>query len=145
MIFNIFRKKRPNLLNKPVLLLVGLIFVVAVYIFSNTGVAGVSGQEIGYIRDVYRDQQYWVITFDKIPNGEEASAIGEETAIDNLKQIVLARRFVTEISSLDPSISKVMSPLSLYDLIIKSGADFQNIPFVITLDKGQVVRLEEII
>lgn len=142
--FNIFRKKRPNLLNRPVLLLVGLIFVVAVYIFSNVGV-GVSGQEIGYIRDVYRDQQYWVVTFDKIPNGEETSAVGEETAIDNLKQIVLAKRFVTEISSLDPSISKVMSPLSLYDLIIKSGADFQNIPFVITLDKGQVVRLEEII
>lgn len=105
--FNIFRKKRPNLLNKPTLLLVGLIFVVAVYIFSNTGVAGVSGQEIGYIRDVYRDQQYWVVTFDKIPNGEETSAVGEETAIDNLKQIVLARRFVTEISSLEPSISKV--------------------------------------
>ncbi|HEY4483564.1 MAG TPA: hypothetical protein VI752_00090 [Candidatus Paceibacterota bacterium] len=142
--FNIFRKKRPNLLNKPVLLLVGSIFVVAVYIFSNVGVS-VSGQEIGYIRDVYRDQQYWVVTFDKIPNGEETSAVGEETAIDNLKKIVLARRFVTEISSLEPSISKVMSPLSLYDLIIKSGADFQNIPFVITLDKGQVVRLEEII
>ncbi len=106
---------------------------------------GAEGQEIGYIRDVYRDQQYWVVTLDKIPDQEDTDKEGGETPLDNLEKVVLADRFEVDISSLDPTIRRTFSPLSLYNLIITTGADFQNIPFVVTFEKGRVVRLEEIL
>ena len=143
--FNIFHKKRSNLLSQSLIIILSLVILIVSYIFSGLSMGGAEGQEIGYIRDVYRDQQYWVMTLDKVPSQVGANKEKEETPLDNLEKVVLADRFEVDISSLDPTIRRTFSPLSLYNLIITTGADFQNIPFVVTFEKGRVVRLEEIL
>jgi|GEM_PF-7054606 len=115
----------------------------------------VDTQAVGYIRDVYKDDFSWYITFDDVEDNLDGDCgPGEDCLSDNdsLRNVLSnIEKFkldddieFTTYNLADEKVVVSLSPSELAESLEAQGADFQATPFVVYLADEVVVSIEEV-